>query len=1401
MRRFIHENPFYIFGMLLFLTLLSGGVLASQTSFADEELDIPVDLSACTMSRDYTIPHASVGLAGIYQENIGTTTIKTYCGDGNGYAIYAVGYSNDEKGNTNLIGTSTGLTIPTGTSLGDTSNWSMKIIKVKSAFSPENLTIEDGYDEYHEIPSTWEKVASFSGATDDKSGSEIKTTYAVNIASTQAIDEYVGEVRYTMVHPTTGVPALKSIQSITPKTCPTTPTLVYDTRDNEIYTIQKLEDGNCWLLDNLRLEGGNLIHELDASNTNLNPNVAFTLPAETDEKYSSHDVPSLAVAYKDEEDVYDGANTTKRGVYYNFCAASAGTVCNHTDKVNAKYDICPKGWHMPSGGNAGEYGNLRSSYSSNNEFFSALRLAYIGSFSNGFTEVDYAGTYGYYWASTRDSYWADTMQYLEISDYGISLSGSLSKARGMVMRCVASVPDSEKTYLQDITSDTCPAEPTTVYDRRDGESYLIQKLADGNCWFLDNLRLDVVHTDLQSLKGATNASDETLEYLKGITTGDVSDRYATSAAANWANALSYSNPYMTDIYMDDARSYGDGQAKFGAHYNYCMATAGSYCYGDGGESAGSPSGNATEDICPAGWRMPTGGTGGEYEALYNSYDSLQSLRNALRAVPSGYVSSYGDISNRGSYGQYWSSTYGDSSTMNQLYISQYDVDLTRNFGRSYGSSIRCVMPIKRYIQDITPSTCPKSPTVVYDRRDEEAYTIQKLEDNNCWLLDNLRLGAAPLVEPLSVYNTNMDSTVSFTLPTENSSTITSYSKPQLNGEASNDEQSYGNGTGKTGVYYNYCAATAGTNCTLEDARYDAEYDLCPKGWRMPTGGSSGEYQALFVKYGSNVADFRNALHVALTGYYEFNRVNPGNVGIFWSSTAAGSYSAYVMDSYTSQVHAQYGSKQHDSGYSVRCIAEESTPVAETTLQSITADNCPTKPKLAIDTRDNETYTIQKLKDGNCWMLENLRLNSATLVNALTTDNTNMSPDVAFTLPSDTNASMMSSTFEDYTQPQHNATYRDYLSFYAQSSTAKSGTYYNYCAASAGTVCDSNSVPAHDAEYDICPKGWHLAKGGSDSDYTKLFSLYNSNPTDFNTAVKLVRAGYYFNGGIQADGNVGFYWTSTYLNTPSNMGAIFATSNSISSSQTDRKQGALVRCVSTSDVDPNQPEPTVPHDIQDVTNATCPKSAPATVYDKRDGTAYTIQKLEDGNCWMLDNLNLGRTTVKVLTPEDTNITENFTLPGSINMNFNDYTKPQINIDSRNDNVTYGTGENKIGVYYNYCAATAGTYCNPRYESSGSPTVDICPKGWRLPTGGEDGEYQKLIHRYEEQSDFKTAFRASLSGYFKYSQNNNQGTYGSFWSTTPVGDDRMYSLDVRADSVHNDFTSYRTAGLSIRCVVKE
>ena len=230
---------------LFSLTILSGVILSSNTTSADTEVIDQVRLTvpiACTMTGENTSHTATLnpgtysGETGSeYENGIGKTTLTAICNDDNGFSIYAIGYTGNQyegENHTKLIGQSTNSTISTKAyASGDTtSNWSMKLTKVTDStisYSPQNLTIssdtEGSFDTWHSVPDTYTKVAEYhantgSSTTDTTLGVKLETTYAAYISSSQPADTYVGQVKYTMVHPYTEEP-LQPQSSASGKIC------------------------------------------------------------------------------------------------------------------------------------------------------------------------------------------------------------------------------------------------------------------------------------------------------------------------------------------------------------------------------------------------------------------------------------------------------------------------------------------------------------------------------------------------------------------------------------------------------------------------------------------------------------------------------------------------------------------------------------------------------------------------------------------------------------------------------------------------------------------------------------------------------------------------------------------------------------------------------------------------------------------------------------------------------------------------------------------------------------------------------------------------------------------------------------------------------------------------------
>ena len=234
-RKYISVASVFILGLVTLFFGASSSVSATSSS-ASATVHVP---DACTLISTLNTPHTatlSPGTSTGYGNSggvngIGQTTLKVTCNDSLGFAIYAIGYTEDTFGNTNLVsntkynGVST-YTIATGTNTsGANSNWAMQINAVSGSFAP---TVENSFDSsnYHNVPTTYTMVAKRTSATmnpadssTQNTGSSITTTYAAYISTEQAPDTYTGKVKYTMVHPSGADPGQQEIECEAGKIC------------------------------------------------------------------------------------------------------------------------------------------------------------------------------------------------------------------------------------------------------------------------------------------------------------------------------------------------------------------------------------------------------------------------------------------------------------------------------------------------------------------------------------------------------------------------------------------------------------------------------------------------------------------------------------------------------------------------------------------------------------------------------------------------------------------------------------------------------------------------------------------------------------------------------------------------------------------------------------------------------------------------------------------------------------------------------------------------------------------------------------------------------------------------------------------------------------------------------
>ena len=494
-------------------------------------------------------------------------------------------------------------------------------------------------------------------------------------------------------------------------------------------------------------------------------------------------------------------------------------------------------------------------------------------------------------------------------------------------------------------------------------------------------------------------------------------------------------------------------------------------------------------------------------------------------------------------------------------------------------------------------------------------------------------------------------------------------------------------------------------------------------------------------------------------------------------------------------------------------------------------------KFMIDTRDNELYTMAKLKDGKCWMTQNLRYQLST-TRALTPQDSDVQQN--WTPSRSTELALTGSWSQD---PEGHKTVHSYYNAYKPGY----GVYYTHTAATAGTTANMNNN-GDEATGSICPKGWRLPKTTTQSDsinndfyqmarHYKGSASWNHNNgwgywngshgmTEFPQ--NFVRSGYrndYSAGTISVDYG-GYWWSSTV---ESNFSAyhIYLLSNRVHPRLGGvRYRGFSVRCLAR--------EPQTVGEIQhmqDFTSAMCTNMTEhqtATLKDKRDNNTYAIAKLKDGKCWMTQNLRLKLDTSTPLKPTDSDVTQNWTPPRSTDTAscqsgtrwYQDSEGSKTVRSCYQSESTYNTN----GVYYTHTAATAGTTAN--MDNNGDEaTGSICPKGWRLPKTGTiakstNNEFYNMAQHYIGSMSWYDS--SSDYGYWKNGTHNMLssppnfiysglrwydargvalvGSAGCWWSSTVNSSNHAHNLDVSSSYVNPGDNPNRDDGFPVRCIAR-
>lgn len=341
--------------------VLFGLSLHASATISNSEADIiTLNLStSCTLSSTLINEHTINLNGGQYGTDIGNTKVNAYCNDNNGYSIYAIGYSGNVDGNTDLISNiSNDYNIHTGIYSSSTaSSWGMKLTPgngtgmdptTGDTISITPPTIVNGYNNYNVVPSIYTLVAKRESGTSmttdtTASGSYFNTTYDIYASSVQPAGTYVGKVKYLMTHPNTNAPntindidaafamagkqkvyqdengSYYAMQDMTSDICSSvintgesTSAQLVDIRDNNIYWATKEKDGHCWMTQNL---------DLDINGPNTSPLNSNNTDISTDPNISGAGIYGTAGGYTEDNGVYTwnpSIDTTTANVTVDF---------------------------------------------------------------------------------------------------------------------------------------------------------------------------------------------------------------------------------------------------------------------------------------------------------------------------------------------------------------------------------------------------------------------------------------------------------------------------------------------------------------------------------------------------------------------------------------------------------------------------------------------------------------------------------------------------------------------------------------------------------------------------------------------------------------------------------------------------------------------------------------------------------------------------------------------------------------------------------------------------------------------------------------------------------------------------------------------------------------------------
>ena len=753
---------------MLSLTTIFGVILASFTASADndsvvDEINITVPVS-CTLSGIGMNTHNAEINNGQYNSAIGETTLKAFCNDNEGFAIYAIGYTDNEGGKNVLTNSELGSThdIETGTlTSGTDSQWAMKLSTISSPTPTYPITIQNSFDSFQEVPDDYTKVAYRTASTDtgtNAEGSTLKTTYQTYISPTQPAGTYTGQVKYIMVHPHTAPEPVE---------------------ENQIGVIYH---GNGLYFD-----------QTETKDTNK---VVYEKRYEDEYGYIG-DTPTIMKSRNLSADgIQNGPYSENGGTYYEGNGVDpsyVGLEGASRIKMVVRYGLSANiGYIDPSiSGNSNNCGEL-----CDGSIDRAGTVTFIIDDSSASIYSEFGSS------ATNPGY--DYGIYAQV--YPVYDEPTEGANYGLVQEDVMSIISASGTYAETTTWNGywCYFTPyNDVY----------------TFWTEDNIK-DYLRENADSLAGTTidlyASNSYTVVFNANGGSGTMADQTIYPYQRTTLNDATFVKPHQ-DVISWNTKPDGTGESYPVRDTNYIYDPIADTKTGESVTLYAQWGDCAPNRICydDNGANSPTA-MGKQY-----AYSSLILWASNFQRSGYGFAGWNTKADGTGTY-------YGPNQNFNFAYGS-----LNNEGVRLYAIWVPSAGNLQNWLG--CPGLNTGAVTALTDTRDNNTYTVAKLVDGNCWMVENLRLGDT---SPMTLTTANTES--AGTLPA-GGSTSTSDTGQYLSIDNTHSTVAVMNGTNANiYAYGNGYSWPAAANTTDNIASGTVYTSICPAGWHLPYGSTGSD---------------------------------------------------------------------------------------------------------------------------------------------------------------------------------------------------------------------------------------------------------------------------------------------------------------------------------------------------------------------------------------------------------------------------------------------------------------------------------------------------------------------------------------------------------------------------------